>query len=436
MYQQKICYIDLYKNGLKCGNMGHVKLEWEDDRYRFQTGLCRLEKQTLVSLHLRRDGKHDGVAKIDAAEPQTVASSNVSIMGAEGTDEKLSDIAIVHGKGNYRSDWIPLWGDEQQMIFVASGGTYGICLLPQMKKVQPEKLPADSGQSEAVANAVQPEKIADAGREETAADSMQVDAVQPEYAADAVQAEGAANAVQAEGIADAVQENPDEKIPKGTADGAGHTKKENGSEHEEVSHTAKPAEATGSGKYAKVMDFAEFLANKAEQKNAQLHREVTSTANVAKESKSEIKPPIFWPVHRAETERGREAKENQKKDLAESKLSESKWEQLCSMYETVRPIAGDITFIKIRPEDFVILRQEYQKLVRNSFLLHGYYSYRYLLLGKYPDKYYLGVPGIMHEQEKMAAAMFGFVGFERALPQDGQNNDGMTFGYYMMEVAI
>jgi len=123
------------------------------------------------------------------------------------------------------------------------------------------------------------------------------------------------------------------------------------------------------------------------------------------------------------------------------RLSENKWEQLCSMYEKVHPVDGNIDFIKIAPEDFVILRQEYQSLVRNSFLLHGYYNYRYILLGKYPDKYYLGVPGIMHEQERMAAAMFGFVGFERAVAQqpdaeERETDDRKNFGYYMMEVAI
>lgn len=379
MYQQKICYVDLYKNGLKCGNMGHVKLEWEDDRYRFQTGLCRLEKQTLVTLHLRR-------GETDTADSDTLLSGGMPFEETEGTSEKLADIAIVHGKGSYRSDWIPLWGDEQQMIFAASGGIYGSCLLPQMKKMQPDKAPVDH--------------------------------------------------IEPENIEKVHQENLDKEISEAAADVT---------EPLEIRNIEKPAEVKkDNGKSAKIMEFSEFLAAKAEerQKNGQLYREMTLPANVSKEAQSEIKPPIFWPVrtaadidskprpvHNVETAQGIDKK-------VEAKLAENKWEQLCSMYETVRPIAGDITFIKIRPEDFVILRQEYQKLVRNSFLLHGYYSYRYLLLGKYPDKYYLGVPGIMHEQEKMAAAMFGFVGFERALPQDGQNNDGMTFGYYMMEVAI
>ncbi len=117
-------------------------------------------------------------------------------------------------------------------------------------------------------------------------------------------------------------------------------------------------------------------------------------------------------------------------------LSDDKWKQLCSIYPTVHPIGDGVDFIKITPVDFVVLRQEYQNLVRNSFLLHGYYNYNYILLGKYPDKYYIGVPGIMHEQERIAAAMFGFVGFEHAEAPKEQKENRDRFGYYMMEVGI
>ncbi len=277
MYQQKMCYIDLYKNGLKCGNMGHVRLEWDEEQYRFNASLCRLDRHTLVSAVIKRKEKEQ--------------------------EDKLHDIPIIHGRGIYQSDWIPVWGDESQLRFEASGGIYGVCSLPVMGGTRtgsvdrlPERLPEDQ--------------------------------------------------------------------------------------------SAEPE------------------------------------------------------THAAETERNMlEEIRRERETLSATKLLDNKWEQLCSMYERVRPIGDDIEFVKIRPEDFVILRQEYQSLVRNSFLLHGYYNYHYILLGKYPDKYYIGVPGIMHEQERMAAAMFGFIGFERASKKSvygekgaEQNND--NFGYYMMEVAI
>lgn len=317
MYQQKMCYIDLYKNGLKCGNMGHVRLEWDESQYRFQVSLCRLDKQTLVSTMIKRNGGKQ--------------------------QEKLHDIAIIHGKGSYQSDWIPVWGDEGQLIFEASGGIYGICSFPQMGETD---------------------------------DDMKFESVKTE-----------------EKNQEAVFEDT-EKV----------------SENQEIADTEKVPE-----------EPEPMQAAETEQE-----LQSAPTVQTGKEPERDMLEEI----------------RKERETLAATKLLDNKWDQLCSMYEKVRPVGGNIEFIKIRPEDFVILRQEYQGLVRNSFLLHGYYNYHYILLGKYPDKYYIGVPGIMHEQERMAAAMFGFIGFERALEPEqekkGQNiqkGEG-NFGYYMMEVAI
>lgn len=117
---------------------------------------------------------------------------------------------------------------------------------------------------------------------------------------------------------------------------------------------------------------------------------------------------------------------------------DNKWEQLVNDYPQIRPFGDDRVFISIEPKDFIILRASYQKLVNNSFLLHGFYNYRYLILG--PDKemgesdgecFYLGVPGTYFEREKMVAVMFGFEGFECAGPVEIGK-----FGFYMRRVEL
>lgn len=117
------------------------------------------------------------------------------------------------------------------------------------------------------------------------------------------------------------------------------------------------------------------------------------------------------------------------------KIYEDKWQQLCHNYQVVHPF-GEEEYISLAPKDFVILRQEYQQLVNNSFLLHGYYNYRHLILGKIRNDteggYYLGVPGTYHERERMVAVMFGFEGFESA----AENIESGTFGYYMRRVQL
>lgn len=114
-----------------------------------------------------------------------------------------------------------------------------------------------------------------------------------------------------------------------------------------------------------------------------------------------------------------------------SPLYESKWEQLLSAYEQIHPYGDNRTYIKLEPKDFIVLRSNYQHLVNNSFLLHGFYNYRYVILGKERD-YYIGVPGVFYEREKMVALMFGFEAFEC---EGGEAEEG-KFGYYLRKVEI
>ena len=106
------------------------------------------------------------------------------------------------------------------------------------------------------------------------------------------------------------------------------------------------------------------------------------------------------------------------------------------MYPEIHPFRDSREYLSIAPKDFVVLCKEYQKLVHNSFLLHGYYNYRHLILGRIRQKdawqYYIGVPGNFYDREKMVAEMFGFEAFEgeKESASPGDN------GYYMKRVEI
>ena len=117
-------------------------------------------------------------------------------------------------------------------------------------------------------------------------------------------------------------------------------------------------------------------------------------------------------------------------------IHEDKWQELCKKYQQVHPFPGNKVFLSIKPEDFIILQQEYQKLVNNSFLLHGFYNYGHMILGKLSEEdgapVYIGVPGVYYEREKQAAQMFGFAGFEST----EQPVQAGSYGYYMIEVEI
>lgn len=112
-------------------------------------------------------------------------------------------------------------------------------------------------------------------------------------------------------------------------------------------------------------------------------------------------------------------------------LKEDKWEQILETYEQIHPYGDGRVYVKLEPKDFVILQAKYQHLVNNSFLLHGFYNYRYVILGKDQD-YYLGVPGVYYDREKMVALMFGFEAFECP----GGNVRPGEFGYYLRRVEL
>lgn len=129
--------------------------------------------------------------------------------------------------------------------------------------------------------------------------------------------------------------------------------------------------------------------------------------------------------------RSREDLDTMPQSVPDYNLKEDKWEQILSSYENIHPYGDERVYVKLEPKDFVILQSKYQHLVNNSFLLHGFYNYRYIILGKEQD-YYLGVPGVFYEREKMVAQMFGFEAFECP----GGNVRGGEFGYYLRKVEL
>ena len=116
--------------------------------------------------------------------------------------------------------------------------------------------------------------------------------------------------------------------------------------------------------------------------------------------------------------------------------SADKWEQLCTMYPEIHPFRDSREYLSIAPKDFVVLCKEYQKLVHNSFLLHGYYNFRHILFGRVRDnldntKYFVGVPGMYCNRERYMASMFGFNNFKKSHRSDYANP---YFGYWYQEI--
>lgn len=93
--------------------------------------------------------------------------------------------------------------------------------------------------------------------------------------------------------------------------------------------------------------------------------------------------------------------------------------------------------VRIEPQDIGLFPMEAWILGNNSFLLHGYYSYRHLIFARINDKngfnYILGVPGIYHNREKFMAKMFGFENF-KCVKRKAQRTG--EFGYWYIPITL
>ncbi len=99
---------------------------------------------------------------------------------------------------------------------------------------------------------------------------------------------------------------------------------------------------------------------------------------------------------------------------------------------------GGCEVLLIKPQDIGLLPRETWSYGNNSFLLHGYYNHRYLILARLSSpngvvRFLLGVPGHYYSNEKYMASMFGFPNFVLSKMQPA--GDG-RFGYWYTDIRL
>lgn len=167
-----------------------------------------------------------------------------------------------------------------------------------------------------------------------------------------------------------------------------------------------------------------------------------STQEVQTETPQESSQESF---QEAQTEARRKDSQNQKqpqpdssKEFPKEDPAESLWNRLRAAYPKVTAFecADGCEILVIKPQDIGLLPRENWVYGNNSFLLHGYYNYRYLILARLGKpgergRYILGVPGHYGNNEKYMAAMFGFDRFVRSTRQPPRDS---RFGYWYTDL--
>ena len=89
------------------------------------------------------------------------------------------------------------------------------------------------------------------------------------------------------------------------------------------------------------------------------------------------------------------------------------WEMLKKDHPLFAPFEDEtVCCMQIELKDLRDLPKRYWYLGNNSFLLHGFFNYHYLILGNIEkNRWFIGIPGIYQRQERAMAAIFGFPEF-------------------------
>lgn len=162
-----------------------------------------------------------------------------------------------------------------------------------------------------------------------------------------------------------------------------------------------------------------------------------STREVRKEMPPDS-PPDHQEAFQSDSQNQKQPQPDSSKESPKEDPAESLWNRLRAAYPKVTAFecADGCEILVIKPQDIGLLPRENWVYGNNSFLLHGYYNYRYLILarlGKSGERgrYILGVPGHYGNNEKYMAAMFGFDRFVRSTRQPPRDS---RFGYWYTDL--
>ena len=114
---------------------------------------------------------------------------------------------------------------------------------------------------------------------------------------------------------------------------------------------------------------------------------------------------------------------------------EQTWRYMLRTYPVLNQFSEEnqVLCVRVEIKDVRLLPAKYWSMVNNSFLLHGFFNYRYLAFGRIGQNWFVGIPGIYQNQEHVMASIFGFPDF---LPQKQKTERGEQPGYWYRILEI
>ena len=182
----------------------------------------------------------------------------------------------------------------------------------------------------------------------------------------------------------------------------------------------------------------ETLQPKAEASAAQIRQETHSepvAQQLEQSASSETQQPTTSETQQPTTSAAQQTAHPTAQAAAQETDWAKTWKQLQAQNEKLefrKERNGD--WIKMDIKAIRSLPKRNWYLGNNSFLVHGFFNYHYLILGREMDgdkeRWYLGVPGFYQQQERVMATIFGFPEFFNS------QNGAEPFGYWIHTVEI
>ena len=408
-YRRLISYIYAYEGGIKGKNVGFAKIENRKDQ-------CRIQ----VSVRNVYVGSQDIGVYLMSTEGERLLGK-MFIRGGAGEfrcmvqmDNGMSDCygLTIHSIGDSWQSYTTIWEDA---VAHAAEVDLSDAVSEKMEQKEMEQIPTDQIPEQAPGNPVCQRSVAEAIEAELEAEEQKVPWEEPEIPD-----------VPPEPQLPPMPEilpNPPEPVP--VTEPA--TEPQLATPQMTVSEASDPAPAPQPQESPETPSSAQTVQESAQvvQGSAQT---VQGSAQAARESA---------PATRAATS----AAPDLTFPLPEEHMEAQKlWNFFSHTYPKIQAFdySGGCEILTIKPQDIGLLPRETWVYGNNSFVLHGYYNHRYLVLArlntpKGKPRFLIGVPGHYYNNEKYMASMFGFPNFVLSKMQPA--GDG-RFGYWYTDIRL
>ena len=415
-YHRLISYIYAYEGGIKGKNTGFAKLETRGTSCRIQVSVRRVfAGGSPIGVYLLAGQEEIRIGTLFVRGGNGEFRAVVNCENIEGSGCNMEECCglTLHETDSAWRAYTTIWEDA---VAHAAEVELADVTAEKVREQEAEKEEATRKQTERAqeAEGQNAEEVPDISETSDHQEAEIVQEVQTETPQESFQ----------ESTQEVQTETPQESFQESTQEVQTETPQESFQESTQEVQTETPKES--------FQESYQEAQTEARRKDSQ-----ESTREVRKEALPDS-PPDHQEAFQPGSQNQKQPQPDSSKEFPKEDPAESLWNRLRAAYPKVTAFecADGCEILVIKPQDIGLLPRENWVYGNNSFLLHGYYNYRYLILARLGKpgergRYILGVPGHYGNNEKYMAAMFGFDRFVRSTRQPPRDS---RFGYWYTDL--